>query len=137
MLIEYFNIEPYKEKIKKIITKSGDVIEVPMEVANDFPTLAGFACKIKVHRDTMQEWCKEHQDFSVAYKKASQFQEHFLATNGLKNLIHPNFAIFTAKNVIGWRDKQPGEEDKVIVNNFTNMTDEEIDRKLAELESDK
>ncbi len=104
-LIDYFKIEPYREVTKSVVTKQGDVVEVTQPEANDFPTLAGFACKIKVHRDTLQEWSSVHEEFSVAYKMAKQYQEHFLATNGLKGLVNTAFGIFTAKNVIGWRDK--------------------------------
>lgn len=125
-LLEYFDREPYSEELKRIITKSGDVIEVPMDVASDFPTLAGFAVSIGVHRDTLHEWANakaedgelKYQDFSDAYKRAKDFQENFIATNGMRGLVNPAFAIFTAKNVLGWRDKHPGEEDKVVVNNF-------------------
>lgn len=49
--------------------------------------------------------------------------------------------MFTAKNVIGWRDKQPDENDVVINNNVGNMSDEDlgakIDEKLKALEGKK
>lgn len=114
LLLDYFSEEPYREVIRKVHTKQGDVIEIPEDVANDFPTLAGFAIKIGVHRDTLLEWSKQFPEFSGAYKRASDFQEHFIVTNGMKSLVNPAFAIFTAKNVLKWRDKQPGEEDKTV-----------------------
>ena len=66
---------------------------------------------IGVHRDTLQEWAKQHPDFSVAYERAKDFQENFLITNGLKGMGSTLFGIFVAKNVLGWRDKQPGEDE--------------------------
>jgi hypothetical protein len=145
-LIDYFDVNPYEEKTKTIITQRGDAIEVPFNEATDFKSLAGFAINIGVHRDTLHEWASatnpdgtlKHPEFSDAYKRAKDYQENYIAINGNKGLIPAAFGIFTAKNVLHWRDKQPGEEDKVIVNNvnnFKNMTDEELDRKLAEFEA--
>jgi len=130
-LIEYFDVEPYRVVLKKIPTKQGHVVEIPMDEANDFPTLAGFAISIGVHRDTLHEWSKAtdkngellYPHFSDAYKKAKDFQERYLLTNGLKNLINTPWGIFIAKNVLGWRDKQPDEVD-VVVNNNPEMLKE-------------
>jgi hypothetical protein len=122
LLKDYFDVEPYREVEKKIVTKQGDVIEIPTDVANDFPTLAGFAVSIGIHRETIREWAHEkdehgnlkHPDFSAAYKMASEVQEHFLITNGLKGLTNPAFSIFAAKNILKWRDNQPGELDRKV-----------------------
>ncbi len=102
LLLEHFDIKPYE-----IPRKDG------AKIANDFPTLAGFAIKLGVHRDTLHQWASEHPEFSDAYGRAKDFQENFLIVNGLKGLVASNFAMFTAKNVLGWRDKQPGEEDQI------------------------
>jgi len=94
MLIEYFDVDPAK-KVKEV------------------PTLAGFAIRIGVHRDTLHEWSKIHPDFEYVYKRAKDYQERFLVNRGLAGEIDTVFGIFTAKNVLGWRDRQPGEEDKI------------------------
>lgn len=104
-LIEYFSVKPYELKKKQIVTKSGEVCEIEQEVANDMPTLAGFAIQVGVDRHTLAKWAKKHTDFGAAYKMAKEFQENYLVKNGMKSLIHPVFSIFVAKNVIGWRDK--------------------------------
>lgn len=116
MLTDYFDREPYE------IT-GGEA------KANDFPTKAGFAIMIGVDRDTLKEWAKVHPEFSAAYKKAESFQEHFLVTNGLKGLVNTAFGIFTAKNVLGWRDKSEVEHSGKI----DTLTDAQIDAKLAAL----
>lgn len=103
-LLEYFDQEPYVEVEKTVPTKKGPV-QINVDEATDFPTLAGFAIKIGVHRDTLHEWSKKYPEFSDAYKRAKDFQENYIATNGMKGLVNPAFAIFTAKNVLGWRDK--------------------------------
>ncbi|MCK5616611.1 hypothetical protein KAR91_82890 [Candidatus Pacearchaeota archaeon] len=92
-IIEYFSGKPYR-------TVKG------IDKANDFPSYAGFSGKIGVSRETLHEWKRTHPKFSDAYRKCKQLQEHFLMTNGLKGLYNGPFAIFTAKNVIGWTDKQ-------------------------------
>jgi hypothetical protein len=66
-----------------------------------------------VTRDTLYEWSTaktedgelKHPDFSYAYKKAKEYQEAILVEGAMANAFHANFAIFTAKNVLGWRDK--------------------------------
>jgi len=78
-------------------------------VAGHFPTLARFAANIGVCRDTLQEWAKVHAKFSAAYKKAKDLQEANLIEGTLAGAYQPSFAIFTAKNVLGWRDKTETE----------------------------
>ena len=130
-LEEYFDIEPYEERLEKVITKDG-VYEIPKDVANDFRTLSGFAKKIGVTRKTLYEWEKNYPEFGKAMDMARDSQERFIVVNGLKSLINSTFAIFTAKNVLGWRDKQPDEVDQVNVNNNVNVDDEKL-KKLIKI----
>ena len=111
MLIEYFDIEPTREVTRQIVNKAGEVVELVQTVPNDLPTLAGFCCKIHVHRDTLQEWAKVHPSFSVAIKHAKEHQERILVSNGITGFYDKTFAIFTAKNLISWRDKTEVEHD--------------------------
>lgn len=116
-LIKYFSAEPYFDSEKEIATSKG-VVTVTIQEASDFPTLAGFAIECEVDRDTLKEWAKVHKDFSAAYKRAKEYQERFLTVNAMKGLINPTFAIFTAKNVLGWRDvrdDKAGDDDKPAV----------------------
>lgn len=146
-LIEYFSKPPYLQVVKKISEKiefapnqfKTVVHEIPqfredgtpVYEISDFPTIAGFAIRIGVHRDTLQEWAKNFAEFSDAYKKAKDYQENYLAVNGNRSLLPPAFAIFTAKNVLGWRDKQPDEVD-VVVNNHA-LSDEQLDHRIEAL----
>lgn len=115
-LIAYFHVELYKEKTVTKINRDGSVSTAPVEVASDFPSIAGFAVKIGVHRDTLHEWGKVHPEFKEVLLRAKDYQENFLVVNGNRGLLQANFAIFTAKNVLNWRDKQPDEEDQVNIN---------------------
>jgi len=103
-ILEYFSVEPYEEKTKRVASQ-GKQIEIDYTDANDMPTFAGFACSIEVHRGTLHEWCRDYPEFYNAYKRAGELQENFLVINGLKSTINTAFGIFTAKNVLGWRDK--------------------------------
>ncbi len=108
-LIAFFDIEPSYQSEVTITYKNGDKRTENKQVANNLPTLAGFASKIGVHRDTLNEWTREHPEFSDSLKKAKELQEHILISNGLQGLYQGAFAIFTAKNILNWRDKQETE----------------------------
>ena len=113
-LIEYFDIEPFERR--PLLDKEGN--EKGLEIVPaKFPTLARFAVSIGVTRDTLYEWATaknedgelKHPDFSYAYKKAKEYQEAILVEGAMANAFHANFSIFTAKNVLGWRDKMEQE----------------------------
>lgn len=113
-LIIYFDRKPYEREKLLITKKNGDTEEKYVETPCDFPLIAGFANKIGVSRDTLHEWANavdkdgklKHPEFSDSYKKAKQYQEEILVTNGLRGNYQTAFACFTAKNVIGYRDSQ-------------------------------
>jgi transposase len=113
-LIAYFDKEPYERR--PLLDAQGN--EKGSEVVPvKFPTLARFATMLGVTRDTLYEWSTaknedgslKHPDFSYAYKKAKEYQEAILVEGAMANAFHANFAIFTAKNVLGWRDKMEQE----------------------------
>jgi len=96
-LREFFSVEAYREE--------RDDKGNPRVICNRFPTLARFACNIGVHRETLLEWAEKHPEFSDAYRFAKAAQESILAEGALAGAYHGSFAIFTAKNVLGWRDQ--------------------------------
>ena len=109
-LIKFFDVEPYYEM--PILDDKGNTVAMK-HIPNKFPTLARFATKVGVTRDTLYEWSTatledgslKHPEFSYAYKRAKDFQEAILAEGTMAGAFQANFAIFTAKNVLGWRDK--------------------------------
>ena len=127
-LIEHFDI-PAFEVLKDqatgepILSQSGKPSVVPCK----FPTLASFACEIRVHRETLINWSEarypddyddlelagthKYPEFFEAYKIAKEHQERILTQGGLSGVFQGNFAIFTAKNVIGWRDVKEHKHD--------------------------
>ncbi len=68
------------------------------------PFFSGYARKIGVNTDTLHEWKKTHKDFSEAYKKCKDVQKEILINAALQNKFNPSVSIFTAKNILGWRD---------------------------------
>lgn len=109
-LLAFFDKEAFERK--PLLDKEGN--EKGSEVVPvKFPTLARFAVMIGVTRDTLYEWATaknadeslKHPDFSYAYKKAKEYQEAILVEGALAGAFQANFSIFTAKNVLGWRDK--------------------------------
>lgn len=91
-------------------------------VAKCFPALFDFAESIGVNYDTILGWSKarigpkpnkdekdlrpfKYPEFVGAYKKARHFQTKYITAVGMGGLAPSAFAIFTAKNTIGWRDK--------------------------------
>lgn len=90
------------------------LIEFFQDSSERFPTKARFAVTIGVCRQTLYDWATKTDDegnirypeFSDAYKKAQDYQEATLIENALQGKYNPTFAIFTAKNILGWRDRQ-------------------------------
>lgn len=104
-MIEYFSVEPFTNEVTEVVS-NGRKVQVVKEVASKYPSMAGFAVKIGVHRDTLQEWAKEHEQFSVAYKKAKVLQENWMLVNGLRGNVNVPFGIFISKNNLGYKDRQ-------------------------------
>lgn len=118
-LIDFFNVEPY-EKISNTDKEGNTKVTF---VPNKFPTLARYACEIGVCKDTLYEWSVaktedgelKHPEFSAAYKKAKSYQEAVLVEGSMVGAFATTFAIFTAKNVLGWRDKQEDEVNNTVI----------------------
>lgn len=112
-LIEFFSQDSHREVTVKD-AKGNERVEI---IPGKFPTLARFAAMIGVHRDTLHSWANEknpngtHKNprFSDTYKKAKDLQEANLVEGTMAGAYNSTFAIFTAKNVLGWRDKTEQE----------------------------
>jgi hypothetical protein len=104
-IIDYFNIPPTKIVLEKIHYKNGGEKEKEIEVANELPTITGFAMSIGVDDTTVVRWTKKNQTFRTAYEKAKKMQEDIWFKNSLKGFYNPQFAIFAGKNIFGWKDE--------------------------------
>lgn len=105
-LIDYFSIEPLGViREQETIGAEGSKY-VSRRLPQRFPWFEGFARKIGVHRNTLKNWCNEHPEFAEAYETAKDLQREFLVDIGLSGATSASFAIFTMKNVCGWRDER-------------------------------
>lgn len=105
-LIDYFSIEPLEIIREQEITDTDGGKYISRRLPQRFPWFEGFARKIGVHRNTLKNWCAEHPEFAEAYETAKDLQREFLVDIGLSGTTSASFAIFTMKNVCGWRDER-------------------------------
>lgn len=112
MIIRHFSIKPFFRKELKHYDKNGDYRWSDYKtMSNAMPTFLGFATKIGVDDDTLENWAKEenkdkYPGFFGAYIRAKVLQKNFLIENGLNGSFNPQFAIFVAKNITDMKDKQ-------------------------------
>jgi len=105
-ILDYFSVELYREVTEITTDKKGNTTERTVLRANDLPTFGMFAVNVcEVSHQTLLTWTETHPDFLEAYKKAKTYQENFLMQNALHRRYDTGFACFTAKNIMGWRDK--------------------------------
>lgn len=76
-----------------------------------FPTLALYSASQGIDRQRFSEWADKksetfNEKFSDALKKFKGIQEDMLIQKALDGTYNASFSIFTAKNVLGWRDEQ-------------------------------
>lgn len=105
-LIDYFSIEPLDIVQDTEINDPDGSKRISRRLPQRFPWFEGFARKIGVHRNTLKNWCNEHPEFAEAYETAKDLQREFLVDIGLSGTTSASFAIFTMKNVCGWRDER-------------------------------
>ncbi len=67
-MFDFFNIEHTYEKEITICDKNGNEKTQYIETANQLPTFEKFAVIIGVCRDTLDQWKREHKEFSDTYK---------------------------------------------------------------------
>lgn len=130
-LIEYFESfvdQPFTKEVMREETtfdpKSGGKKSHRVEfkfVSKRLPTLFGFARKIGVDYSTVYRWAEgrvgkapaddepdrrpyQYPEFRNAYKRRVLYQTEFLTAVGLGGIAPAPAYIFTAKNILGWRD---------------------------------
>lgn len=70
------------------------------------------------------ELAKQHPKLADALEKVRELSERSLINGALRGLYNPTFAIFAAKNMIGWRDEKQGPlVDQSQHTHFTVITD--------------
>ncbi len=126
-LVSFFDVEATKIIHEKFYYKNGDEKKKEIEVANELPTLIGFCRKYGVNKETLIRLVKMrdenggliHKELTNAYKKIKAIQKDIWMKNSLKGLYNAQFAIFTGKNVFGWKDKH--EIEHKVTNKFNGL----------------
>ncbi len=99
-LVAFFDVPAFR--ITEVMKKDGTVSLV--ETAAELPTFAGFAKKIGTTCQVLFQWEKTHPAFKEAMARARDLQGNILLQNSLRGNYASSFAIFTAKNLLGWKD---------------------------------
>lgn len=99
-LLAFFDVPPFK--VTEVQKKDGSISFV--ESASELPTFAAFARTLGVTQSILQDWQEVHPAFAEAAKKARDLQGDILIQNSLRGNYSASFAVFTAKNLLGWSD---------------------------------
>jgi len=99
-LIAFFDISAFT--VTEVMKKDGSVSL--LETAAELPTFAAFARSLGITQEVLARWEKEYPDFAQACQKARDLQGNILIQNSLRGNYSSSFAVFTAKNLLGWND---------------------------------
>lgn len=138
-MIEYFSV-PAGEWRQEY--KNG--FRVRVYEPTELPLLQSFATSVGVGSTTMYGWLTaiddegnlRYPEFAAAYTEAKKQQERILIHNGLNGSYKTAFAIFSMKNMCGWRDamslEHTGKDGGPIRSIKTEMTAKEAAEAYAE-----
>lgn len=111
-LLAFFDVPPFT--VTEVMKKDGSV--TLLETAAELPTFAAFAKQLGTTCEVLTGWEKKHPAFFEAAQKARDLQSNILIQNSLRGNYSSSFAVFTAKNLLGWRDgKEEGGFSPIIV----------------------
>ncbi len=99
-LLAFFDVPPFR--VTEVQKKDGSISLV--ETASELPTFAAFARSLGVTQVQLMQWEEAYPDFAQAAKKARDLQGDILIQNSLRGNYSSSFAVFTAKNILGWTD---------------------------------
>lgn len=109
-LLQFFDVSPFT--ITEVAKKDGSISLV--ETAAELPTFAAFAKQLGTTCEVLSNWEKTHPAFHEAAQKARDLQSNILIQNSLRGNYSASFAVFTAKNLLGWKDgKEEGATQQI------------------------
>lgn len=91
---------------EQVVTgESGKFTSYKEKIKVNLPTIEGLAVYLEVHRDTLYEWEKEHDEFSDIIERLRGSQIKALVNNGLSGDYNPTIAkVLLSKH--GYSEKQ-------------------------------
>ncbi len=101
-LLSFFNGAAFL--VTEVQRRDGSIHLV--ETACELPTFAAFAKKIGVTCAQLRAWEAKHPAFKYACEQARDRQKNILIQNSLRGNYAASFAVFTAKNLLGWKDEK-------------------------------
>lgn len=113
-LLDFFDVPPFR--VTEVQKKDGSI--ALLETASELPTFAAFARSLGTTQAQLMAWEEKYPDFAQAAKKARDLQGDILIQNSLRGNYSSSFAVFTAKNILGWTDgkeSQPAPVKTIIV----------------------
>jgi len=110
--------------VPEVVKGLGKDLQKWIEVPTNF-WLGEFAVQHKMDRHRLVEIAKEDKEFGKIYKMAKQVQENKIVKMGFSKNFNQAFAIFTLKNVAGWRDMTETKHEGNII-----LTHEQIETLL-------
>lgn len=99
-LLAFFDVPAFH--VTEVTKRDGSISLI--ETAAQLPTFASFAKLIGTTCDVLKEWEAKHPAFRQAAQKARDLQSNILIQNSLRGNYSASFAVFTAKNLLGWKD---------------------------------
>lgn len=133
-VIAYFTIPPQQTVYKETYYANGQLkSKEPVVLANQFPTIYGFASEIGVNKDTIYQWIKDHKEFSDAFTRAQELQHNIWLVNGMGGQYNSQFAQFFGKNCLGYKDKVEAD---ITGNLSLTDADRELLAKIANRQSE-
>ena len=107
-LLKFFDVPPFS--VTEVQKKDGSVSL--LETAAELPTFAAFARTLGVTQSCLMRWAEKYPEFAQACKKARDLQGDILIQNSLRGNYSASFAVFTAKNILGWTDGKENPAEK-------------------------
>ncbi|MBR4592037.1 MAG: hypothetical protein IKO35_02385 [Elusimicrobiaceae bacterium] len=99
-LLAFFDVPAFH--VTEVTKRDGSVSLV--ETAAELPTFAAFAKSLGTTCEVLRAWEQKHPAFYQAAQKARDLQSNILIQNSLRGNYSASFAVFTAKNLLGWKD---------------------------------
>ena len=93
------------------------------------PSVVGMAIVLNVHKSTLYDWAsQEGNAFSDILQRCNDYQEFKLIDGSLRNDLNTHIS----KLVLGKHGYSEKTQQEVNINNYTELPDDELARKLAE-----
>jgi hypothetical protein len=96
--------------------------------------LGDFASDNGLWRQRLDEFADKSEKFSDALKRAKTIQESRIVQGAMAGILNSTMAIFSLKNVAGWRDVQETEsKTNITFTGFDKLKDEDLDALIEKL----